>query len=111
MDTPGHATEKLTTPEICTKVNDAVGSTLFTPGKVAKKLVRQLERGDYHLTTPDFGSNILISSMTSLSPKSIPTALGIVMAPIIQIASTVVGGLADRAARRFNKEHGYPKSK
>ena len=111
MDTPGYAAEIMSTPELCKKVNDAVGSTLFTPERVAKKLVRQLERGNYHLTTPDFGSNILVSSMTSLAPKSIPTAIGFFLAPIVQIASTVVGGLADRAARKFNKVNGYPKSK
>jgi 3-dehydrosphinganine reductase len=107
-DTPGYALEKLSKPGLCNAVNDAVGSDLYAAEKVAKKLVKQLERGDYHLTTPDLGSNILISSMTSLAPKSLPSLVGIVISPIVQIASSVVGGIADRAARKYNVQKGYP---
>ncbi len=109
-DTPGYAMEKLTKPGLCNAVNDAVGSELYPAEKVAKKLVTQLERGAYHLTTPDLGSNILISSMTSLTPKSLPSLVGIVISPIVQIASSVVGGIADRAARKYNAQKGYPDS-
>ena len=110
-DTPGYAQENLTKPGLCTAVNDAVGSQLFPPDRVAKKMVKQLERGCYHLTTPDIGSNLLISSMTSLAPKSISTVLGIFLAPILTIASTVVGSISDRAARKYNTQKGYPEVK
>lgn len=107
-DTPGYAMEKLTKPGLCNVVNDAVGSDLYPAEKVAKKIVKQLERGAYHLTTPDLGSNILISSMTSLAPKSLPSLIGILISPVVQVASTVVGGIADRAARKYNSQKGYP---
>ena len=107
-DTPGYAMEKLTKPGLCNAVNDAVGSDLYTAEKVAKKLVKQLERGEYHLTTPDIGSNLLISSMTSLAPKSLPSVVGVLISPVVQIASSVVGALADRAARKYNVQKGYP---
>ena len=108
MDTPGYAAENETKPELCLKVEDALGSKLFTPDQVAAKLVRQLERGEHHLTTPDLGSNVLISSMTSLSPKSIPTLFSCLLQPIVQLVGTVVGYLADRTARKYNEQHGYP---
>lgn len=109
-DTPGYANENLTKPELCKKVNAALGSELFSSDVVAKKLMRQVERGAYHLTTPDFGTNVLIGSMSSLAPKSLPLVVGVLLAPIVQVATSIVGALGNRAARKYNKEHGYPSS-
>ena len=107
-DTPGHAQENLTKPAICHAVNAALGSQLFPAGRVAARMVGQLERGAYHLNTPDPGSNLLISAMTGLAPKSVPTALGVLLAPVLQVVTTAFGAIADRAARRCNRERGYP---
>lgn len=71
-------------------------------------MVGQLEGGAYHLTTPDFGSNILISSMTGLTPKSIPLGIGIFIAPIVQLAAAVAGAVANKTAKKYNQSHGYP---
>lgn len=107
-DTPGYATESQTKPTMCIAVNAAVGSQLFDADTVAGVIVRQLQRGAYHLTTPDLGSNMLVSAMTGLSPKSLPLLLGMLLAPILQVISSVVGWLADRAARKCNEKAGYP---
>jgi len=107
-DTPGYATESLTKPGVCKAVNAALGSELFTADTVAARLVKQLERGAYHLTPPDLGSALLISGMSGLSPKSIPAAIGVFLAPMLQVVTSVFGGIADRAAAKYNTQHGYP---
>lgn len=110
-DTPGYATENLSKPGLCKKVNTALGSQLFSPEIVAAKLVRQFEAGRYHLTTPDIGTNMLISMMTGLSPKSHPLALGFFLSPILQLVSSVVAAVADDTAKKYNRDHGYPERK
>lgn len=106
-DTPGYATEEITKPGICKAVNKALGSKLYPPEKVAKIIMRQLREGAYHLTTPDIGSNLLVSTMTGLSPKSLPLGMGIIMAPILQLVTSFVASEAHGTARRYNRRYMY----
>jgi hypothetical protein len=71
-------------------------------------MVAQLERGEYHLTTPDIGSNLLVGQMTALAPKSGPAVLRALLSPVVAVVTSVVGGLANRAARKYNTANGYP---
>lgn len=106
-DTPGYAQEEQTKPGLCKAVNKALGSELFSSEKVAFRFVRLIERGAYHLTPPDVGSALLVSTMTSLSPKSIPLPFVALISPILHVVTSVFGSLGSRAARKYNEEHGY----
>ena len=67
-----------------------------------------IQRGAHHILTPDFGTNVLVAATVGLPPKAHPLVLGALLAPVAHVATSVVGRLADRAARRHNKVNGYP---
>ncbi|KAL4448139.1 hypothetical protein ABPG75_005358 [Micractinium tetrahymenae] len=108
MDTPGYAIEMETKPELCNAVNKAMGNEVFPPDKVARCLLGGIERGAYHLPTPDLGLNMLVASMTSLSPKRFFLPFQVLLGPILPLASALFGWIADRTARKHNKAHGMP---
>ncbi|KAI7846394.1 hypothetical protein COHA_000105 [Chlorella ohadii] len=107
-DTPGYATEMETKPALCKAVNAALGSELFSAEKVAQALLGGIERGDYHLPSPDLGQNLLVSAMTGLSPKRFWLPLQVLLGPILPLATSLFGWIGDRAARRHNAAHGMP---
>ncbi|PRW45034.1 short-chain dehydrogenase [Chlorella sorokiniana] len=107
-DTPGYATEMETKPALCKAVNAALGSELFSAEKVAKALLGGIEAGNYHLPSPDFGQNLLVSSMTGLSPKRFWLPLEMLLGPFMPLITSLFGWIADRAARRHNEAHGMP---
>lgn len=106
-DTPGFATEMELKSDLCKTVNAVLGSETFSAEKVGRSIVSQMLAGKYHITPPDLGSTMLISSMTSLSPKAIPLLLGIILAPILHIVSSIVASIGNKAARKYNTKHGY----
>lgn len=105
--------------------------------QVAGLLLRGIERGKYHLPSADFGQNLLVSGMTSLrcrcvaarmnaafaaalhhksilmpcSPKRFPLAIHVLLGPILPLATSVFGWIADRTATRHNRVHGMPPGK
>ncbi|KAL4449376.1 hypothetical protein ABPG77_007020 [Micractinium sp. CCAP 211/92] len=108
MDTPGYAAENETKPALCNAVNKALGNELFPPEKVARCLLGGIERGAYHLPTPDLGLNMLVANMTALSPKRFFLPFQVLLGPILPLASSLFGWIADSAARKHNKAHGMP---
>ncbi|KAI3426470.1 hypothetical protein D9Q98_008837 [Chlorella vulgaris] len=107
-DTPGYAQENTCKPELCVAVNDAMGSSLFSADKVARLLLRGIEQGKYHLPSADLGQNLLVSGMTSLSPKRFPLLVHVLLGPILPIATSVFGWIANSTATKYNKAHGMP---
>ncbi len=103
-DTPGFQTENKHKSDLCMLVNDALGSKTFSPETVASRIVSMYERGCYHLTPPDLGASMLISTMTSLSPRVFHVIVQILLAPILVIVSSVLHGSMNRVARRFNNK-------
>lgn len=101
-DTPGYKTEGETKPELCNIVNDALGSELFSPDKVAACLVRGIEKGRYHLLTPDPGCNLLILSMTGLSPRALPLLVSIMLGWLLPLVQAVFSRKMNQAASRYN---------
>lgn len=69
-DTPGFARENKTKPPETKKIS-ASGS-LYPPDQVADKILQGIERGRYHLMSPDFLQNLLISLMAGVSPRGRP---------------------------------------
>lgn len=102
-DTPGFQEENEHKSDLCVLVNDALGSKTFTPETVGSRIVSMYERGRYHLTPPDLGASMLISTMTSLSPRVFNVLFQIILAPILVIVSSVLHGTMNRVARRYNQ--------
>lgn len=68
---------------------------------MAKALLLGIERGSYHLPSPDLAQNLLLDSMASLTPKPLGL-LGCLLSPIVYLITWASAGIADRAARRCN---------
>lgn len=103
-DTPGYARECATKPPECHAASRAAGDTLYSADAVAAALLRSLERGHYHLASPDLGQNLLVAAMAGLSPHPLHPVLEFVLAPVIALALRVFGAIIDRATRRANEE-------
>ena len=63
-------------------------------------MVRGMERGAYHLPSPDFGQNLMVAASAGLSPRMFHPLLEFLMAPIIVVVLLIFGGIVDRAVRR-----------
>lgn len=51
--------------------------------QIAASLILGLEREEYHIRTPEFIVNLLISSMSNITPRSYPLILEMFLAPIV----------------------------
>ena len=98
-DTPGFEKENLTKPPECHAASRAAGDSLYSPESVAESALRSLERGKYHLSSPDLGQNLLVASMAGLSPHPLPLIVEVLIAPILAVATRVFGMIIDRASR------------
>jgi short-subunit dehydrogenase len=104
-DTPGFAQENESKPNICVKVNDSLGVSVYPAESVAKAMVRGMRmKGRYHLPTPDLGSGMLIAAVAGLTPKPMNPVLSMLLAPILAVVTSVCRVLMDRAARKCNIE-------
>lgn len=65
--------------------------------QVAEQIVKGMERGRYHLPSPDFGLNLMVCAGAALSPHPVPLLLEMVTAPFVAVALYIVGRLVDRA--------------
>ena len=68
---------------------------------MAKLIVKGLEKGRYHLPTPDLGQDWFIMDGTaSWSPRSLPLVASVLLAPIVPIAMFVLYKVSDRIVRK-----------
>ena len=103
-DTPGYERESATKPPECHAASRAAGDALYSPESVAESALRSLERGRYHLSSPDLGQNLLVAAMAGLSPHPLPLVLDVLLAPILAVAMRIFGAIVDRASRRAVEE-------
>lgn len=47
--------------------------------------------------------------MSAISPKAFPLLISMIVAPIVDVVTSVIGALADRAACKYNKKRGDKK--
>jgi len=99
-DTPGFARENLTKPPECHAASRAAGDSLYSAESVAESALWSLERGKYHLSSPDFGQNLLVAAMAGLSPHPLPLLVEFFLAPVLAVTMRVFGMIVDRASRR-----------
>ncbi|KAK9915016.1 hypothetical protein WJX75_003662 [Coccomyxa subellipsoidea] len=86
-DTPGYAKENLSKPPVCHDISRAAGDVLFTPEQVAQCMLKGMERGAYHLPSPDFGQNLMIAASAGLSPHMFPAILEFLLSPWVEAGS------------------------
>ena len=103
-DTPGFERENLTKPPECHAASRAAGDSLYSAESVAESALRSLERGRYHLSSPDLGQNLLVAAMAGLSPHPLPLVVEFFLAPVLAVAMRVFGAIVDRASRRAVEE-------
>ena len=101
-ETPGYATETALKAELCVRVNDALGSTLYPADTVARGIVDGVVKGRYHLTPPDLGSACLVSSMTGLTrPGVYWTLVEMLLGPVLVLVKRFLTWQIDGVARRY----------
>jgi short-subunit dehydrogenase len=103
-DTPGFERENLTKPPECLAASRAAGHALYSAESVAESALRSLEKGRYHLSSPDLGQNLLVAAMAGLSPHPLPLIIELFLAPVLAVAMRVFGMIIDRASRRAVEE-------
>jgi 3-dehydrosphinganine reductase len=105
-ETPGYEKETEIKSELCKRVNDALGSILYTPDAVAGKIVKGYVSGKYHLCPPDLGSTMLISMMTGLTrPGVFWLGIQMMLAPVLLIVAWILTKKADDACAGWWKEN------
>ena len=67
--------------------------------QVAQSMLKGVQRGDYHLPSPDFGLNMLIVPMAGYSPRVHNTVLECLLAPIMVVIARVLVPIADSVVR------------
>ncbi len=67
--------------------------------QVAKCMIKGMERGVYHLPSPDFGQNLMIAASAGLSPHMFPAVLEFLLAPLVVLALWIFGYRIDNAVR------------
>lgn len=73
--------------------------------QVAACIVRGIERGRYHLLTPDLGSNLLISLTSGLAPRAWPLLVSMLIGWVAPLVQCLFSWRMDAAARRYNAAH------
>ena len=72
--------------------------------QVAQSMLKGLLRGDYHLSSPDFGLNLLVAPMAGYSPRAYNTLLECFLAPIMVLIARILVPVADSVVK---KERGW----
>ncbi|KDD72779.1 hypothetical protein H632_c2912p1, partial [Helicosporidium sp. ATCC 50920] len=101
-ETPGYAHEEESKPAICRAVNAALGSELFPSHKVARAIVRGVQRRDYHIAGPDLGQNLLVDFTAGIAPGALPGVFSCLMQPVVWLVLAALRWRADAAAKRCN---------
>lgn len=64
-------------------------------------MLKGMERGAYHLPSPDFGQNLMIAASAGLSPHMFPAILEFLLSPLVVLALLLFGHKIDSAVRRY----------
>lgn len=67
---------------------------------MAKVLVKGLQKEQYHIKTPEFLMNVLISASANNTPRPYILLFEILLAPIVAIIFYVSGKLIDREVKK-----------
>jgi hypothetical protein len=65
-----------------------------------------LRRGEYHIRTPELLVNLLLSSMSSTTPRSYPLLLEMFLAPLVVALLAVYRKILDRFVQTMATDRG-----
>lgn len=63
--------------------------------QTASSLIKGLERGQYHIKTTDLVVNLLLTSMSNITPSLYPLVLEVLLAPLLVIILAIYGKVVD----------------
>eukprot|EP00656_Telonema_subtile_P029707 TRINITY_DN32792_c0_g1_i1.p1 TRINITY_DN32792_c0_g1~~TRINITY_DN32792_c0_g1_i1.p1 ORF type:complete len:293 (+),score=67.97 TRINITY_DN32792_c0_g1_i1:119-997(+) len=99
--TPGFDAENETKPAETLAISAAVGGTPYSSESVAQSLVYGMERGDYHLPSPDLVQNRLVEVMIGVSPRTATLLECLFLLPVFSLISGAIVVLFDHFAKRY----------
>jgi len=100
-ETPGFEHENLTKPVETLKM---VPVDIYSAASVAESMLRGAERGLYHLPAPDPGINLLVSSVSGVSPRGWPCCEAL-LSPVLVLVEAAVSVYFDAWGRTYAKRH------
>ena len=71
--------------------------------QIAASLIRGLEKGEYHIKTPEVIVNLLLSSSSNITPKLYPLVIELFLAPVIVALLAIYRLILDGFVRRARK--------
>lgn len=102
--TPGFEEENKTKPPECHAISRISGEVnLFTADQAASSIMKGFLKGQYSIKTPDFFSNLLITSMSNVTPRMYPLIVEMLIAPLIVVAQGVFRWLIDREVEKVRR--------
>mmetsp|Transcript_17348 Transcript_17348/g.28487 ORF Transcript_17348/g.28487 Transcript_17348/m.28487 type:complete len:321 (-) Transcript_17348:530-1492(-) len=96
-DTPGFEQENLSKPKETFEISPP---SLYSAEKVVEGIFLGIKRGSYHLPSPDPLTNLLVSSMSGVSPRERPLR-DIILGPLEVIGCILFCWNADRIAAKY----------
>eukprot|EP00928_Gymnodinium_smaydae_P080039 TRINITY_DN63838_c0_g1_i1.p1 TRINITY_DN63838_c0_g1~~TRINITY_DN63838_c0_g1_i1.p1 ORF type:complete len:332 (-),score=48.81 TRINITY_DN63838_c0_g1_i1:231-1226(-) len=99
-DTPGFKEENKTKPE---ETLACFPGSAYPPEQVAAQSVHSLLVGDYHIQSVDILQNLLVSSMSGVTPRSFPV-LETLLQPLIALVEQPFWMWFDFQARRYARK-------
>jgi hypothetical protein len=83
----------------------SVDRNLLIDVQVAKSMMRGMERGAYHLPSPDLGHNVMVAASAGLSPHMFNALLEFLLSPFVVVALRIFGLIVDNAVRKHAKDY------
>eukprot|EP00392_Amoebophrya_sp_AT5.2_P005116 g5125.t1 len=105
MDTPGFERENETKPIECKKVFPEAFNEVFQPEDVARMIVEGIEQGDYHIWSPDFFGNFLVSRAWGHHPRKW-VLVEMVLAPLFVLVHELMVFMVDRCVAKYGHHQG-----
>jgi len=99
-ETPGFAKENETKPKETLKISPP---EVYSAKAVANEIMSGLLRREYHLPSPDFIQNLLLSTGTNITPRGKWAIVEIALAPIIFLVMWGFKIHADRVSRKYGE--------
>lgn len=100
--TPGFDKENESKAAVTAAIADAFHDTVYSATTVAASLFQGLQRGAYHLPTPDTLAQLGLSLIAGVTPRPLPLLLELLLAPVLVVIAAVYRGMQDGVVRKFN---------
>jgi NADP-dependent 3-hydroxy acid dehydrogenase YdfG len=100
METPGFLKEQETKPVETKKVWPEAFNEVFKPEDVANQIIMDVAKQRYHVHSPDFFGNLLVSRGWGHYPRNF-VLLETILAPLFVLAHEAMVWMTDRCVRKY----------